>query len=455
MSNQAPKAIEWNVDEEVVKAAVPDAICAQKGYMQGEVHIVAHSLDRTGEGKYMTGGYPQEMERWAWAQARLYPEVARLDAARDEVLAKWGKNASWDAQNGDIIASGVNGYYEPVGHGFPESSAWFDAASGIASAPSLEDAQMYGSACCNSIGTEHHPNCPVRSVEACDQPVVPRMSDVELKSYASLDTLSSSQDEALATMAKEIIRLRSQSHPSLQESGPSVFVTSYIAGDKSSVLCRPLHFRAIHDSRDEAERFITLQTHGEPYAITEYVPKSPEPAAGPLDVNRERVIEELLAKEGESTTLFVNILRNWSAEKIGRLAEQLALRGDKPPAGSAFEECVERLRKLYYDGWKPNLSFADAVRPILQEMLASAPIDLNATREEVEGWLKVEGATIPYGEQYLITFMNKDIGPYVTAAYFCDDKWCEQPYDHYLDHLIVLAYRTMPPAFVQGTGGKP
>lgn len=40
----------------------------------------------------------------------------------------------------------------------------------IASAPSLEDAQTYGSACCNSTSTEHHPNCPVRSVEACDQP---------------------------------------------------------------------------------------------------------------------------------------------------------------------------------------------------------------------------------------------------------------------------------------------
>lgn len=211
-----------------------------------------------------------------------------------------------------------------------------------------------------------HP--PVRSVEAFDQPhSINTVSERDLRNYAGWDASDFAHGEAVAMMANEILRLRSQSHPSLQESGPSVFVTSYIAGDKSSVLCRGLHFRAIHDSRAEAERFITLQTHGEPYAITEYVPKSPKSPEPP-----------------------------------------------EPPAGPAFEEfaTLAKLAKAIdeadrtntpQDDWNLRLWRSTATPSVILRLLALAPIDLNATREEGEGWKADVRLGNPVYEVHILT----------------------------------------------------
>lgn len=47
-------------------------------------------------------------------------------------------------------------------------------------------------------------------------------------------------------------------------------------------------------------------------------------------------------------------------------------------------------------------------------------------------------------EQYLISFFNKDLGPYVTAAYYAQERWWEEVYDRELSHLTVYAWRRFP-----------
>lgn len=170
----------------------------------------------------------------------------------------------------------------------------------------------------------------------------------------------------------------SQSHPSLQESEDADRLTDAEVAEYAS--WREGDYDWHYDVGKMARELQVFRS------------KSPEPPAGPLDVNRARVIEELLAKEGEFPTLFVNILRNWSAEKIGRLAEQLALRGEKPRGEPAFEEKTEHdfydhARRLLHDiECEQELEDVQVVAARMADIhnLALAPIDLNATREEGE-----------------------------------------------------------------------
>jgi hypothetical protein len=52
----------------------------------------------------------------------------------------------------------------------------------------------------------------------------------------------------------------------------TIWIVGYTAGDKAGILSRGVHFRSIHDSREEAERFAAAAAPdavGEP-TITEY-----------------------------------------------------------------------------------------------------------------------------------------------------------------------------------------
>lgn len=478
MSNQAPKAIDWNSAESVVRAVFGDAKLDQN--IRPDTRWTIYSLSRNLIISLTAKGLPKN----AWKSARCHPEVARLDAARNAVLAAHAKNAagihvfieSYPLRAGESLKDQRPMYVVYVnslelGSGPTEPAAWFRAASRIASAPSpdmkFDESWLRNAAKAESeagfIGAGDTPynraihaiveaGAPVRSVEACYQPgglkVVPMTAEMAI---ADLDRIHKDvqdkmhdgwdwMDAAFAVEAlKAIIEdLRSQSHPSLQESGDASGMRAE-ATDSEWIMYLAYSEGYAESKNGHAETTLS----GFLSQILPKLSKSPEPPAGPAFEEIARLVNsKSQPPAGEAET---------PEQKADWLIKAYAENGEEAKAmvsdynGSA-EDAAEDFAR----------DFIRARQSLITALKVFAPIDLNATREE--GWISayIESQLPAFGVDRLV--LTGD-GDYRKARRLQDEVlepyWWSERDDQMVHHVLYHGPLPAPPAFVQGIGAKP
>jgi hypothetical protein len=74
-----------------------------------------------------------------------------------------------------------------------------------------------------------------------------------------------------------------------------VWIRSYTASEYASILCRGLHFRSIHDSKEDADNWNGSGPISEDFAVTEYV-RVPQPDSSSISTEQTFEADMLLGR---------------------------------------------------------------------------------------------------------------------------------------------------------------